>query len=203
VVDTIPDVPGLGDIQASLIDCANPCIFVRAADLKVDGAMLSDAISAHPTLLDQLEDIRRKGSVLMGLTSNPEEAAAVKSVPKMCFVSESAAHTLLSGKRVDDPSQADVLVRTISTLDPHRAIPITVAICTAAAANLEGSVVQSVMKAQIRADPEGITLAHPSGKIVVAAEMKKEANGEMGIESGTIYRTARKLFEGQVFYKSQ
>lgn len=201
-VDTIKDIPGLGDVPASLIDCANPCIFVKAADLGVDGTMLPEAIAAHPTLLKQLEDIRQKGGVLMGLFGSIEEAAKTKSVPKVCFVSEPAAHTLLSGERVEDASQADVLIRTISTGDPHRAIPITVAICSAAAANLEGSIVHSVMNTDKRADPEGITLAHPSGKIVVAATMRQESNGETGIESGTIYRTARKLFEGKVFYRA-
>lgn len=202
VLDEITDVPNLGTVQASLVDCANPCIFVRASDLKVDGTLLPEAIGRHPTLLKQLEDIRMKGSVLMGLTQTLGEAAALKSVPKICFVSPPVPHTLLSGERVEDAASADVLVRTISTLDPHRAIPITVAICTAAAANLQGSIVHSALRLEIRADPQGITLAHPSGKIVVAAAMQQASNSELGIESGTIYRTARKLFEGRVFYRA-
>lgn len=202
IIDTIPDVPGLGIVQASLIDCANPCIYLRASDLDVDGTLLPEDIAKHPHLLHQLEYIRQVGSISMGLTKNIEEAKAIRSVPKICFVSPSVPHTLLSGERVAQAEAADLLVRTISTGDPHRAIPITVAVCTAAAASIEGSVVHSVVTKGKRADPAGITIAHPSGKIVVAATMQTGVDGQISIESGTIYRTARKLFEGKVFYRA-
>ena len=192
-------------MQASLVDCANPCIFVRAEELGVEGTLLPEQMQSHSTLLSQLEDIRRKGCVAMGLAGDVEEAARIKSVPKICFVHPMAPHTLLSGEKVTDTAQADLLVRTISTGDPHRAIPITVAICTAAAASIKGSIVESVLATSTdgrRADPEGLTIAHPSGNIVVGAKTQREEDGSTGIEAGTIYRTARKLFEGKVFYRA-
>lgn len=205
LVDTIDDVPGLGSIEVSLIDCANPCIFISAEALGVEGTLLPDAICAHPTLLQQLEAIRCKGGVAMGMFASEEEASRTKSVPKVCFVSAPTPHTLLSGERVEDPNEADVLVRTISTGDPHRAIPITVSLCVAAAAEMKGSIVQQALRKDgSRADEKGLVIAHPSGKMVVGAQVENSAGKpeEIAVKAGTVFGTARKLFEGEVFYRA-
>ncbi|MGU3423193.1 PrpF domain-containing protein, partial [Methylobacterium sp. D54C] len=65
-------VPGLGAIEASLIDAANACVFVRAADLGLAGTGLPAALEAVPGLLDRLARIRRAGSVAMGIAPRLE-----------------------------------------------------------------------------------------------------------------------------------
>ena len=51
-------------------------------------------------------------------------------------------HKLLSGETIQG-NTIDLLVRALSVGQPHRAAPITVALATAAAANLKGSTVHA------------------------------------------------------------
>lgn len=180
-------------IETTCIDCGNPAVFLEAASLGVDGTILPDEIDTHATLLPQLESIRRKASVAMGLSIDEESAPA--SIPKIAMISRATKHKLLSGKTNDEHS-VDLLVRALSVGQPHRAIPITVALATAAAANLQGTIVarNTSMK---RVAEAGINIGHPTGKIMVGA--KFDADG--GLKYATIYRTARRLMDGWVYWK--
>lgn len=78
----------LGDgstVESSLVDVANPGVFVRASDLGFCAAPSADlaavfnpgVVEADPELKSRLEDIRRAGAERMGLDP------AVESVPKI------------------------------------------------------------------------------------------------------------------------
>ena len=45
--------------------------------------------------------------------------------------------------------------------------------------------------------PDGITLGHPSGTLLVAAKFEAEGS----VSEATVFRTARRIMEGQVFWK--
>jgi 2-methylaconitate cis-trans-isomerase PrpF len=182
---------GLG-IEASCIDVANPCIFVRAEDFKVEGTILPGAGDAHPNLISRLEVIRRKGAVKMGLAK--DEASVPEAAPKIIMVSPPATYTALSGTEIN-ASACDVVVRSLSGKNLHRAVQMTVALATAAAANTPGSIVeQCISKTPV--DPSGITLGHASGKMVVTAKFDEEGK----VTEATVFRTARRLFEGTLFW---
>lgn len=187
----IIDDLGFG-IEASCIDAANPCIFVRATDFNVEGAILPEAGDSHPNLLPRLEAIRRKGAVRMELAA--DEASVPEAAPKIIMVAPPATYTALSGAEID-ATACDLLVRSVSGKNMHRAVQTTVALATAAAAKIPGSVVeQSVSKTPV--DPSGITLGHASGKMVVTAIF--DENGM--VTEATVFRTARRLFEGTLFW---
>ena len=86
VVDTL-DVPGFGRFRVSMVDAANACVFVRAADLGIKGTELPDEIDANPDLLKKLAAIRVAASIAMGVTKSPEDAAKRATVPFVGFVS--------------------------------------------------------------------------------------------------------------------
>ena len=44
----------------------------------------------------------------------------------------------------------------------------------------------------------GITLGHPSGTLLVAAKFEAEGS----VSEATVFRTARRIMEGQVFWKA-
>jgi 2-methylaconitate cis-trans-isomerase PrpF len=73
-------------------------------------------------------------------------------------------------------------------------VPITGAVCLAVAARVAGTIPQQLCTSQQGA----IRIGHPSGTLLVDAEV---ANGKA--EWGAVYRTARRLFEGAVLYRSR
>ncbi|CAG8979314.1 hypothetical protein HYALB_00002437 [Hymenoscyphus albidus] len=180
------------DVETTCIDCGNPAVFLEADSIDIDGTILPDEIDAHPTLLTRLESIRRKASVAMGLSVDEQSAPA--SIPKIAIVSRAKTHKLLSGK-TNEVRSMDLIVRALSVGQPHRAIPITVALATAAA-NLGGSVVQRNTSSQ-RVDEAGINIGHPTGKIMVGARFSADG----GLEYATIFRTARRLMDGWIYWK--
>ncbi|KAH8083220.1 PrpF protein [Filobasidium floriforme] len=201
VVDEL-QIPGAGSIPVTLVDCANPGVFIAAETLGLDGSILPDELQSKPKTLEILTAIRRAAGIRMGVFADENEARKIRSVPKVCIISPTRRHTLLSGQTIEAQA-ADVIVRTISSEDPHRAIPITAAICVAAAANMSGSVFSSVFPGGKPPAGQAIRIAHPSGTIAVDADLNIDEDGSMIARSGTIYRTARKLFDGKVYYRSQ
>lgn len=180
-------------VQVTCIDAGNPCIFVMADDLNVDGTMLPYETDERADLLVRLESLRVKGAVAMGIANTADTVPP--SIPKICFVSKPVSHKILSGKTMP-ANEIDVVVRAISTGQPHRALPITAGLCVSAAAKLEGSVVHACLSAESRVKSE-IVVGHPSGKLVVGAQY----DGEGRLQKSTVYRTARRLMEGRVFWK--
>ena len=180
-------------ITASCVDVGNPCVFVPASELGVRGSLLADEIEAHPTLLKQLDSIRRQAAIAMGICDNTSEVPG--SIPKIALVSAPYEHVLPSGEKIDE-SSCDLVVRAISVGQPHRACPITVAMALAVASRLEGSTVHACTS-QKPVDEDGVTLGHNSGTLLVSANFDNDGT----VTHATVFRTARRLMEGKVYWK--
>src|SRR5947209_28817 len=128
-------------LSVSIIDAANPCIFVAADAMGISGTESPDELEANSGLLECLEAIRVAASLRMRIAKSPEEAARKPSIPKVAMVTAPAQARTLSGELTSADS-ADVTVRMISMGQPHRAVPLTGAMCLAVAARIEGSLVQ-------------------------------------------------------------
>jgi 2-methylaconitate cis-trans-isomerase PrpF len=197
VVDRL-DVPGIGAIEASLVDAANPCVFVPAATLEQSGIEMPETIDANHTLTDRLEEIRLAASVRMGIAESIEHATRIPSIPKVGMVTQPVAAKTLSGEKLD-PDAMDVLVRMISVGQAHRAVPLTAALCIATAARIAGSTVHRATREPAK-DADQIRIAHPSGLTVVGASVRHD--GEWIAESASVYRTARRLMEGTIYVRA-
>jgi 2-methylaconitate isomerase len=194
-VDTL-DVPGLGHIRVSLIDAANPCVFVAASDVGMIGTEAPTAIERDLTLCGRLEALRQAASVRMGIVPDLEAAARVVSIPKLGMLSAPVATTLLSGRTMA-ADEIDIIARMISVGQAHRAVPLTGALCLAVACRVPGSVAHALVR---QGDPtEPVRIGHPSGSILVAAEVKP-GDGGYHVPFATVFRTARRLFQGEVLY---
>ncbi|KAL4880576.1 DUF453-domain-containing protein [Aspergillus karnatakaensis] len=176
----------IGGVEATCIDVANPCVFVKAADLGVEGDLTPDEMTSTHGLLGRLDAIRREAGVRMGLADSVETVPG--SVPKIGIVSEPREKGAGAG--------VDLVVRALSVGQPHKAVPITVALALAAAARVPGSTVADVTS-EDPVDKAGITIGHASGSILVGATF---GEGDR-LEYATVFRTARRLFEGRVFWK--
>ena len=198
VVDTL-DVPGVGRIRASLIDAANATCFLNAADLGLTGTEMPDALDASAELLDKLARIRIAASIAMGIGKDAAAAARNRTVPFVSFVSAPQDAQSLSGETIKAAS-VDLTGRAISNGQPHRALPLTVTLCMAVAARIEGSIVNQVARLNSSPDAE-IRIAMPSGVLVVAASVK-QVNGAWHADQGGFYRTQRRLFDGYVYVRA-
>ena len=185
-------VPGVGTIEASFVDAGNPCVFVTAASIGLEGGESPVALDKRHELLDRLERIRRAAAVAMGLAGGPDQAPL--GVPKIAAVAPPMAATKLNGQilRAED---VDVTVRMLSMGRPHRAIPVTGGLCTAAASRIPGTIPNRMLAAPTG---EAVRVGHPSGVLLVDAEMGPDGD----IAYATLYRTARRMFEGNVLIRA-
>jgi hypothetical protein len=115
----------------------------------------------------------------------------VASIPKVAMVSGARDAALLSAETLS-ASAHDIAVRMISVGQPHRAVPITGAICLGVAARVPGTLVARACTA----GDGPIRIGHASGTTQVDARV---ADGYA--EYGSVYRTARRLMEGAVIWR--
>ena len=193
------EVAGVGRITVSMVDAANACVFVNAADIGLTGTEMPDALDNAHDVLQKLGAIRVAASVAMGIAKNAEEAARKKAVPFVGFVSPPQASKVLTGETIAADA-VDLTGRMLSNGQPHRALPLTASLCMAVAARIEGSVVHAATRRTD--DPESeIRIAMPSGILTVAATVK-QVNGRWHAEQGAFYRTQRRLFDGCVYVRA-
>jgi 2-methylaconitate cis-trans-isomerase PrpF len=105
----------------------------------------------------------------------------------------------LSGEIISADS-ADVNVRMISVEQPHRAVPLTGAMCLAVGSRIEGTLVHRIARRAAGMN-EPVRIAQPSGLTVVGASVRREGDS-WHAEHATVYRTARRLMEGVVFVRA-
>ena len=79
--------------------------------------------------------------------------ARIASIPKVAMVCAPAAAPTLSGRRARGRQRSISRVRMISVGQPHRAVPITGAICLAVAARVPGTIPHRLCAAGDRPDP--------------------------------------------------
>jgi 2-methylaconitate cis-trans-isomerase PrpF len=185
-----------GKLDVSCIDAANACVFVAAAGLGLS-ATESPSELEEPILLGKLNEIRCLASVAMGIAPTVEGAASISTVPYVAVVGPAQDYRMLDGSIVSANAH-DIAIRVISNGQPHRASPLTIALCAAVAARIEGSIFARVMPSDTAAGARPVRLGTPSGVLTVDAEVRKMPGGLWEAVSGSFFRTARVLFEGHV-----
>jgi 2-methylaconitate isomerase len=198
-VTDVLDVPGVGKLTVSMVDAANATVFVRAADLGLTGTEMPDALEGNAEIMKKLAAIRAHAAVAMGITKTIDDAMKKGGVPFVGFVSPAQDAALLTGETIR-AGDIDLTARMLSNGQPHRALPLTVSLCTAVAARLTGSVVHQATRAGDDLNAP-IRIAMPSGILTVAANVQHK-DGQWHAEQGAFYRTQRRLFEGYVYVRA-
>jgi probable AcnD-accessory protein PrpF len=194
VVDTL-EVPGVGPVQATLINAGNPHVFVEATALGLKGAEMQDEVNGDAQCLARCEAVRAQGAVAMGLAASAEEATGSRpATPKIAFVSPPQSYTAASGKAVAADGIA-LTARIVSMGKLHHAMTGTGAVAIAAAAAVPGTVVQRVLRPGT--DPALVRFGHASGTLAVGAEARQEG-GAWKVARVALSRSARRLMEGWV-----
>jgi len=188
------EVPGIGRVTASMVDAANACVFVEAGAFGLTGTELPDTLESDASLMQRLADIRLHAAVAMGIADSIDAARLISMVPMIAFVSAPRDSPTLSGETIPADA-ADLVLRMLSNGQVHRALPLTGSLCTAVAAQLEGSIPWRLAR-HGRAGP--VRLSMPSGVLTVDAKVA-QADGIWRAERGSFFRTTRRLFDGHVY----
>ncbi len=192
LVDTL-EVPGVGALQATLINAGIPTIFLNAEALGYTGCELQDDINGSAETLARFEVIRAYGAIQMGLISDISEAAARQHTPKVAFVAPASRYTASSGKTVRR-EDIDLLVRALSMGKLHHAMMGTAAVAIGTAAAIPGTLVNTAAGGGER---NQVVFGHPSGTLKVGAEAAL-IDGQWQVSKASMSRSARVLMEGWV-----
>jgi len=187
------DVPGVGTLQATMINAGIPTIFVNADAIGYRGTELQDAINNDAQALAKFESIRAHGAIRMGLIKSVDEAAKRQHTPKVAFVARPADYVASSGKRVA-AGDVDLLVRALSMGKLHHAMMGTAAVAIGTAAAIPGTLVNLAAGGGERTAGR---FGHPSGTLRVGAEAR-EVDGVWTVTKAIVSRSARVLMEGWV-----
>jgi 2-methylaconitate cis-trans-isomerase PrpF len=182
-------------VRVSLVDAANPAVFIKAEDIGLTGKEIPVDTETNPTILEMMEDIRTTAAVMMGLAKSKETASS--AVPKVAFVAAPADYLTTNGETVK-AEETDLLARTKALAVMHKTYAVTGGICLAAAACIDGTVVNEVVSPQAKESGE-IRIGHPSGILEVFVNLKKLLNGEWDLQQAGVCRTAKPIMEGLVY----
>jgi len=179
-------------IEVSCVDLSSPLVFARAAAFGKTGYESKRELDADPDFLAQLEAVRRRAALLMGMGD-----VTGNVLPKFALV----APPVHGGH---------IASRYFVPWNCHAAFAVTGALCLGAAASIPGTVAHQVARdeseAGARADSGGhaiedrpVVIEHPSGKLETRMSMRRESANRIPVfERAGIVRTARPLLDGVV-----
>lgn len=192
VVDTV-EVPQHGKVEISIVDAANPLVFVKASDLGLTGKETPNELNADSEKLELLETVRGLAAVKLGLTDDYKKSAwETPGIPKMTFVAAPDTYETADG-RIIRKEEIDLLSRMMSMQKAHPSYAMTGAMCTAAAAVVPGSIVQQVLNPD--PDTQFIRIGHPGGVLECGVDYQPDGKTPV-IEDTFGFRTANLLMEG-------
>jgi len=187
---------GTETIESSIVDAANPAVFVFAKAVGLTGKELPHDLSQASFM--KLEAIRSKAAELMGFVEKAEEATKKSShFPYIIILGEKQDYITSEGKTVQK-SRYSILARVFSMQKMHQSYAVTAAICTGAAARIPNTIVNNVFEEK----GDKVTIGHPKGVIDVSVDTIPSGES-VGIKSVTVGRTARRLMSGTAYIISK
>jgi hypothetical protein len=192
-------VSEIGGIEYSLVDAANPMVFVRARDIGLTGIETPAQIDKDPRILKILEEIRGNAAVIIGAAKNLTDALENSpAFPMVAFVAESQTYNDFTTGDIISEEDVDFVSRLMFMQVIHKTYAGTGTICTGAAAKIKGTVVNEVMEAKNRGKNLTINIGHPAGVIEIDVAAHEE-NGQWLLDKAAINRTARRIMDGYCY----
>jgi 2-methylaconitate cis-trans-isomerase PrpF len=194
------EVPGHGEFDISVVDCANLVVFAAAEAVGMTGTETPAEIDGNKVLVARINAIRKEVAHRIGLGEYWDSRVA-PALPFFVAVTKPTAYrTFTTGAEVPAAS-IDLVCRAYATGSTSQALAVTATACTGAACRIEGSIPFQHLGARA-ATRELIEIGHPSGTIGVAARVDAGAGGHEVIMA-KIFRTARRLADGRVYLKER
>ena len=192
-------VEGVGDLTISVVDSGNPAVFINAEDIGLKGTETAREVDSNNDLLNKLESIRGTAGEMVKLIKDRRKSAEENpEFPFLVFVNRPTPYTSFSGERIATEN-TDLVARMMFLQKLHKAYAASVALCTATAAMIPGTVVNDVASKTI-INRKVVRIGHPGGVMEVESAVEKRGNGYVVLRSG-VGRTARRIMEGFVYIR--
>lgn len=162
-------------VEVSCIDMATPVVLIDAPQMNKTGYETAEQLETDSEFMQKLEAIRIKAGAAMGLGD-----VSKKVIPKPILISPA-----IHGGTIN--------VRYFMPHKCHGALAVTGAIAIATSTLLPDSIVKQYIDS---VDMKNIAIEHLSGMFEVSLTQKSDF--PEGLQA-SIIRTARKLFEGDVY----
>ncbi|KAL7917198.1 PrpF protein [Trichoderma austrokoningii] len=166
-------------ITASLLDVANPGVYIDGRDLELGPHITPAELDRQRHTLDLLEAVRREAAELMGMDPN------TLSVPKVVI--------LFTPTDKDSFTGANIKCLVLSMGQTHKAIPLTLALNLGVSCRIKGTLASNLAKDLSQDQEKTVMMQHPSGVISVGVDMFGE-----DVLSASLCSTARLLMKGEV-----
>ena len=195
-VDVI-SFPIIGDAEVSIVDVGNPVCFFNAKTLGFSGK----EGPMDPKIIDNLENIeliRGTVSKYLGLASDAAKARMESpTLPLIIYVSEPNDYTSFTDGTRIKRADIDLIAHSFFMQVMHKTYPGTGAVCTAAAAMIDGTIVNRVCSARAK-EAKLVNIGHPSGTMPVEVDVENTAQGPK-VKLVAFGRTSRRILEGFVY----
>lgn len=194
--DTI-DLGEKGKFTVSVVDAANPVVFMKAEELGLIGTELPTEVETMTTVLETIEAVRSIVAAQIGIVNDAAEATKISpAIPKIGFVSQARDYKNPDGITVH-AKDIDLVARLASMQKMHRAYMVTGGVCTGAASRIEGTIVRELLNDDAKKS-NILRIGHPYG-IMEAQIATGTVNTNDFIRRVGIGRTARRILDGYVY----
>lgn len=194
------NVETMGKVEVSVVDVANPSVFVRAEMLGLQGTESPRVLDQNKDLLGKIEAVRGTVAVMLGFVSHWREAMAKSPyLPFFSIVEAPKSYQHFQGEPMINAKEIDLTSRLIGMGEAHKAYPGTGAICLASASRIPGTVVYETILPSSR-KTNLLRIGHPSGVMEVEVEAD-QVNEETLIRKVAMGRTARRIMDGYVYVR--
>src|SRR5258708_1685704 len=182
----VRDVLHIGNgvkIEASLVDVANPVAVINMDDVCSEAQGFDTAWFQSAEQCKILEDVRVAAALAMGLVGDEETARTrMTNLPLVAIVRRPGRYKTNSGIDVD-ANRIDIVTQMMSMGLPHKATPLTGAMCLAAGCKITGTLANDL------ANPDGLSrdefrIGHPSGVLQLTASCTHVAGAWRVAEAG-------------------
>lgn len=173
------------DIAVSIVDAGTLYAFVRADALGLVGGESVAALDGDANFRASIELLRRQ--VAEHINRHGRGRTAI--VPRLVKVA------VISPPAVGQHN-ADIVARVVNSAKVHKAYAVSGGICLAAAAAVEGSLVNQIVHP--RSSPFRLRIAHPSGVLSLQTHWSADDGGVL-IHAAEIERSARIILRGTAY----
>lgn len=185
-----------GPLEVSIVDVANPVVFIRAKDIGMKGIETPKEINGNADLLKYLEEIRAKAAILCGMAKDETEALEKSpAFPMLAYVSPPTDYEDFTSGQLIKASEVDIVSRLMFMQVVHKTYAGTGTCCTGAAMKIKGTIAhEAACTPDAKLD---LRIGHPAGVITVQAAVE-----EGKVTRCAFDRTARRIMDGYVYLKN-